>query len=222
LLTFLDEGKFTVYGVWKSQSQDEIVRSNGFVVDSVGGAFPLDSPACQIEHPRTWSCPNLSDDLFYSFDVHTHFSLTADGMATLLVDDTRGERFIAARLFEGGPVLDVAFIKPMWAVDSFGNSAYLIESSGDYDRCRCYMRQYGAAEKVRFRIQSYTSSVLLDDFSTERWITPGMFDKDGIAWFELVKTKNMSSPCHTVTIYQDGEMIGEAVYGNVPLPKELK
>ena len=221
-LTFLDEGKFTVYGVWKSQSQDEIVRSNGFVVDSVGGAFPLDSPACQIEHPRTWSCPNLSDDLFYSFDVHTHFSLTADGMATLLVDDTRGERFIAARLFEGGPVLDVAFIKPMWAVDSFGNSAYLIESSGDYDRCRCYMRQYGASEKVRFRIQSYTSSVLLDDFSTERWITPGMFDKDGIAWFELVKTKNMSSPCHTVTIYQDGEMIGEAVYGNVPLPKELK
>lgn len=221
-LTFLDEGKFTVYGVWKSQSQEEIVRSNGFIVDSVGGAFPLDSPACQIEHPRTWSCPNLSDDLFYSFDVHTHFSLTADGMATLLVDDTRGERFIAARLFEGGPVLDVAFIKPMWAVDSFGNSAYLIESSGDYDRCRCYMRQYGAAEKVRFRIQSYTSSVLLDDFSTERWITPGMFDKDGIAWFELVKTKNMSSPCHTVTIYQDGEMIGEAVYGNVPLPKELK
>ena len=110
----------------------------------------------------------------------------------------------------------------MWAVDSFGNAAYLVESAEDHDRCRCYMRQYGASESVRFRVQTYTSSVLLDDYSTERWLAPPDFDEDGIAWFEFVKARGMSAPCHTVTIFQDGVQIGEAVYGGGTLPEELR
>ena len=148
--------------------------------------------------------------------------MSASGTATLLVGDTRGERLVAARIFEGGPVLDVAKVDPMWAVDSFGNVSYLAKSAADHDRCRCYMRQYGASESVRFRIRSYTSSVLLDDYTTERWITPASFDRDGIAWFELVKTKSMAAACHTVVIYQGNVCIGEAVYGNGTLPEELR
>jgi hypothetical protein len=148
--------------------------------------------------------------------------MSAGGVATLRVDDTRGERIVAARIFDGGPVLDVTRVDPMWAVDSFGNVAYLAKAGEDYDRCRCYLRQYGASPSVMFRIRSYTSSVLLDDYSTERWIGAAAFDLDGIAWYELVKTKKMSAPCHTVVVFQDGVRIGEAVYGNATLPEELR
>ena len=220
--SFASPGLYSVGAVWTPDGGGEPVTSGEIVVKCIGGRFPALPPACQVGVLRQWSCPGLPSDLSYTADAYTRFSVSSDGIATLLVDDTRGDRLVAARISEGGPVLDVARIDPMWAVDSFGNAAYLVESAEDHDRCRCYMRQYGASESVRFRVQAYTSSVLLDDYSTERWLAPPDFDEDGIAWFEFVKARGMSAPCHTVTIFQDGVQIGEAVYGGGTLPEELR
>lgn len=219
---FASPGLYSVGAVWTPDGGGEPVTSGEIVVKCIGGRFPALPPACQVGVLRQWSCPGLPSDLSYTADAYTRFSVSSDGIATLLVDDTRGDRLVAARISEGGPVLDVARIDPMWAVDSFGNAAYLVESAEDHDRCRCYMRQYGASGSVRFRVQAYTSSVLLDDYSTERWLAPPDFDEDGIAWFEFVKARGMSAPCHTVTIFQDGVQIGEAVYGGGTLPEELR
>ena len=219
---FASPGLYSVGAVWTPDGGGEPVASGEIVVKCIGGRFPALPPACQVGVLRQWSCPGLPADLSYTADAYTRFSVSSDGIATLLVDDTRGDRLVAARISEGGPVLDVARIDPMWAVDSFGNAAYLVESAEDHDRCRCYMRQYGASGSVRFRVQAYTSSVLLDDYSTERWLAPPDFDEDGIAWFEFVKARGMSAPCHTVTIFQDGIQIGEAVYGGGTLPEELR
>ena len=219
---FASPGLYSVGAVWTPDGGGEPVASGEIVVKCIGGRFPALPPACQVGVLRQWSCPGLPSDLSYTADAYTRFSVSSDGIATLLVDDTRGDRLVAARISEGGPVLDVARIDPMWAVDSFGNAAYLVESAEDHDRCRCYMRQYGASGSVRFRVQAYTSSVLLDDYSTERWLAPPDFDEDGIAWFEFVKARGMSAPCHTVTIFQDGVQIGEAVYGGGTLPEELR
>ena len=219
---FASPGLYSVGAVWTPDGGGEPVTSGEIVVKCIGGRFPALPPACQVGVLRQWSCPGLPADLSYTADAYTRFSVSSDGIATLLVDDTRGDRLVAARISEGGPVLDVARIDPMWAVDSFGNAAYLVESAEDHDRCRCYMRQYGASGSVRFRVQAYTSSVLLDDYSTERWLAPPDFDEDGIAWFEFVKARGMSAPCHTVTIFQDGVQIGEAVYGGGTLPEELR
>ena len=220
--SFASPGLYSVGAVWTPDGGGEPVTSGEIVVKCIGGRFPALPPACQVGVLRQWSCPGLPSDLSYTADAYTRFSVSSDGIATLLVDDTRGDRLVAARISEGGPVLDVARIDPMWAVDSFGNAAYLVESAEDHDRCRCYMRQYGASGSVRFRVQAYTSSVLLDDYSTERWLAPPDFDEDGIAWFEFVKARGMSAPCHTVTIFQDGVQIGEAVYGGGTLPEELR
>ena len=221
-VVFDSAGEWRVCGVWTSEDGVESVSSGTLRVTCMGGAFPSTPPACFVGQSRQWSCPGLSSRLVYDTDVFTHLSMSANGSATLLVDDTRGERIVAARISDGGPVLDATRIDPMWAVDSFGNVAYLAKAEEDHDRCRCYMRQYGASSSVRFRIRSYTSSVLLDDYSTERWIGPEAFDLDGVAWYELVKTKKMSAPCHTVVVFQDGVRIGEAVYGNGTLPEELR
>ena len=221
-LAFPCPGEWMVGAEWTSGDGAESLSSEVIRVTCIGGAFPSTPPACFVGQARQWSCPDLSPGLVYDTDAYTHLSMTSGGAATLLVDDTRGERVVAARLWEGGPVLDSVRVDPMWAVDSFGNVSYLAKAAEDHDRCRCYLRQYGASPSVRFRIMSYTSSVLLDDYSTERWIGHDAFDRDGIAWFELVKAKSMTSPCHTVGVFQDGVRIGEAVYGNGALPEELR
>lgn len=216
------DGRYAVEAVWTPEGESAQVASSEIAVVCIGGQFPSISPACMVGTPRSWLCPGLSTNVVFSSDAYTHFGMSSVGIAAFTVDDTRGDRLVAARIFEGGPVLDVARIDPMWAVDSFGNVAYLVESTEDHDRCRCYMRQYGASDAVRFRISTYTSSVLLDDYSTVRWLPPSAFDADGVAWFEFIKTGDMASPCHIVAIYQDDVMIGEAVYGNGLLPKELR
>ena len=40
--------------------------------------------------------------------------------------------------------------------------------------------------------------------------------------YERSEARGMSAPCHTVTIFQDGVQIGEAVYGGGTLPEELR
>jgi hypothetical protein len=221
-LLFPYRGEWNVHAVWRDERSGESVTSQTMQVMCVDCSFPSLQPACQVGVPRIWNCPDMTVDLFYDTDMHTSFSINTDGEATILVGDTRGDRWVAARLYEGGPIVDVSRIDPMWAVGSFGNIAYLIESFEDSERCRTYLRQYGASRSVRFRVRSYTSSVVFDDYTTERWITPFDFDRNGIAWFEFLKSKPMASVCHTVEIFQNEVRIGEAVYGNAVLPEELR
>ena len=221
-LLFPYHGEWNVHAVWRDERSGESITSQTMQVMCVDCSFPSLQPACQVGVPRIWNCPDMTVDLFYDTDMHTSFSINTDGEATILVGDTRGDRWVAARLYEGGPIVDVSRIDPMWAVGSFGNIAYLIESFEDSERCRTYLRQYGASRSVRFRVRSYTSSVVFDDYTTERWITPFDFDRNGIAWFEFLKSKPMASACHTVEIFQNDVRIGEAVYGNAVLPEELR
>lgn len=220
-LEFRGTGVCSVRAVWSGPGRMDMT-SGEIYVTCMDGSFPSARPACQVGVVRTWSGPGISPELVCDTDACTHFTVSEAGVARLLVDDTRGDRYLSLRVCEGGPILDVARADPMWFVDSFGNVAYLLESAEDYDRCRCYMRQYGASESVRFRVSAYTSGVLFDDYSVERWFGREAFDREGVAWMEFVKTKEMTSPCHAVEIYDGAERIGEAVYGNGLLPEELK
>ena len=221
-LAFDGSGSFNVQARWTSEDGSESETSESIQVRSVAGSFPESEPACMAGQWREWHCPGLSTNIAFSTDLYTAISQEPNGSVRLKVDDTRGERFVAARLFDGGPVLDVARIAPMWAVDSYGNVAYRIRSTEETDTCRCFMRQYGASDDVEFRLRPYTSSVTLPDFSLERRIRATDFDECGVAFFDLVKAKEMSAACHTVEVYQNGVRIGEAVYGNATRPPEIR
>ncbi|MBQ6137936.1 MAG: hypothetical protein IJI73_11270 [Kiritimatiellae bacterium] len=221
-LEFARPGDFAVRAVWHGSGGTGDVTTGEMSVTCVGGAFPRTSPSCVVGVSRQWRCPGLQPGVAVQTDACTRMTLSEGGLSGLLVDDTRGERRIAARVGEGGPVLDVAHIAPMWAVDSYGNVAYRIRSTDETDTCRCFMRQYGAPNDVEFRLRPYTSSVTLPDFSLERRIRATDFDECGVVFFDLVKAIEMSAACHTVEVYQNGVRIGEAVYGNGTLPPELR
>lgn len=221
-LQFCEAGTWYVQARWIDAQSGECITSHEMRVDCVGGAFPDFRPACQVEIPRNLPCPNISEDLFFESDPYTSFTINRDGSSSILVYDTRGDRMVAARLYKDGPVVDVLHIDPMWVVDSYGNVAYLMESNNGLDRCRTYMRQYGASDSIDFRIRSYASSVLFDDYTSEKWIKASAFDVNGIMWFEFLKTSSTASPCHSVEIYQNGIRIGMATYGDEMLPAELR
>ena len=129
---------------------------------------------------------------------------------------------VTARISEDGPVLDCRPVDPLWVVAAYGNVVYEIMTNEYGKLCRSVMSQQGASESVSFRIQSYLSSVLLDDLTTLRTLGPDSFDEAGHYTYALYKPDAVSAPCHSVFVYQGSVRIGEAVYGNGPMPEEWR
>ena len=215
------EGEFEVVATW-SGPEGEIVRSETLPVSSVGGRFPDERPACLVGAARTWYCPELPSTCVVSGDARTSVGMTAEGALSLSVSDTRGERMVTARISEDGPVLDCRPVDPLWVVAAYGNVVYEIMTNEYGKLCRSVMSQQGASESVSFRIQSYLSSVLLDDLTTLRTLGPDSFDEAGHYTYDLYKPDAVSAPCHSVFVYQGSVRIGEAVYGNGPMPEEWR
>ena len=215
------EGEFEVVATW-SGPEEEIVRSETLPVSSVGGRFPDERPACLVGAARTWYCPELPSTCVVSGDARTSVGMTAEGALSLSVSDTRGERMVTARISEDGPVLDCRPVDPLWVVAAYGNVVYEIMTNEYGKLCRSVMSQQGASESVSFRIQSYLSSVLLDDLTTLRTLGPDSFDEAGHYTYDLYKPDTVSAPCHSVFVYQGSVRIGEAVYGNGPMPEEWR
>ena len=211
---------YSVVAVW--HDDETRVESPALVVTSVAGGFAAERPACLVGVTRTWQCPDLPGDCAVSGDEHTAVGWSSRGVLNLRVDDTRGDRFVTARIEEGGAVLDVAQVDPLWAVAAYGNVVYSIETNAYGTLCRAVMAQCGASPSVSFRIQSYLSSVLLDDLTASRTIGSEAFDDNGRYAYDLIKPASVSAPCHSVYIYQGSVRIGEAVYGNGPMPEEWR
>ena len=221
-LKFAFPGTYSVQTVWRSADATVApVFSKGSTVSVVGGEFPSLAPACVVGTEREWKCPDLPTDVFIEGDSRTHVVRQTDISLSLLATDTRGDRIVTARLWKDGPVLDAVRIHPLWAVADYGNVSYAMRTNDHGTVCRNYLMQYGADSTVRFEVRSYTSSVLLDDFSLKRAVFVEAFDSDGRYSYDLIKPDTIAAPCHLVHIYQDGEWIGEAVYGNGKLPEEL-
>ena len=211
---------YSVVAVW--HDDETRVESPALVVTSVAGGFAAERPACQVGVTRTWLCPDLPGDCAVFGDEHTAVEWSSRGVLNLRVDDTRGDRFVTAWIEEGGAVLDVAQVDPLWAVAAYGNVVYSIETNAYGTLCRAVMAQCGASPSVSFQIQSYLSSVLLDDLTAFRMIGTAAFDDNGRYVYDLIKPDSVSAPCHSVFIYQGSVKIGEAVYGNGSMPEEWR
>lgn len=216
------EGDFDVVSYWECDGGEEEGRTASFHVRALGGTFAAERPACLVGVVRRWGCPRLPEDCVLEADERTLIGRTESGALSLAVLDTRGERMVTARISEGGPVLDCRKVEPLWAVAACGNIAYAIETNEYGTLCRSVLSQRGAAADVRFKIESYLASVLLDDFTTHRMIGIDSFDAAGHYTYDLIKPDSVPSPCHSVFVYQGAEMIGEAVYGDGPMPEEWK
>lgn len=220
-LAFDSDGTYEVVAVW-SDGENEEVESDTIEVLCMGGTMPDAAPACIVEKPRQWDCPELPHDCFMETDLRTHISHVTNTTWSLLADDTRGDRIVTARICEDGPILDSTRLNPLWAVDSYGDACYIISTNDTKTLCRLFLVQGWASDDVDFRIRPYSSSVTFSDLTIEKWINASTFDADGMIWYDMIKPKTMSSPCHLVHVYQDGVLIGEAVYNNAAQPQELQ
>ena len=221
-LAFECDGEHQVVSVWTSAEDVEEAESPAIIVECIGGSLPEEAPACVVGTARVWDCPELATNCVMETDLRTHIAYSTNTTWTLLADDTRGDRVVTARISDGGPILDSTRINPLWAVDSYGDACYIISTNETKTLCRLFLVQGWAPEDVSFRLRPYSSSVTFGDLTIEKWLSASQFDADGMAWYDMLKPKTMSSPCHLVHIYQDGILIGEAVYNNATQPAELR
>ena len=213
-------GDYDVVAKWIDDGA--VADSAFFRVEAISGRLPSARPVCLVGSTRSWSCPDLPASCVVNGDERTSVSRPSSGALRLTVSDTRGERMVTARIGDGGPVLDCRYVDSLWAVAAYGNIVYSVATNDYGTVCRCLLSQRGASEDVRFRIESYTSSVLLDDLTTSRMVDSRSFDAAGHYAYDLIKPDSVSSPCHSVFVYQGGQRIGESVYGNGKLALEWR
>lgn len=221
MFSFEADGTYQVIAVW-SDGESEEVESDAMEVVCMGGEMPDTAPACIVEKSRLWDCPDLPHECFMETDLRTHISHVTNTTWSLLVDDTRGDRVVTARICEDGPILDSKRLNPLWAVDSYGDALYIAKTNDTKTICLTCLVQGWAPDDVDFRVRPYSSSVTFEDLTVEKWFNATDFDANGCKWFYMTMPRTMSSPCHLVHIYQDGVLLGEAVYVDSAIPSELK
>ena len=219
ILRFQDAGVFEVSARCVSRGGTRI--SGTTAVSVVGGSFPGYAPACLAGVPRAWPCPDLPADCELEGDPYTDIA-RIDGVVEISASDTRGEHVVAARIRGGGPVVATAAVAPFWAVASYGNQCLAVETNEYGTLCRMAVSQQGAPESAVFRIQSYMSSVLFDDFALSRDVPAEAFDRFGHYAYDLLKPDAVPAPCHGIHVYQEGSYVGEAAYGGGELPEEWR
>lgn len=155
-------------------------------------------------------------------DLRTHVAHSSGSTWSLLADDTRGDRVVTARVSADGPILDSVRLNPFWAVDSYGNASYRVATNETHKISMTCLVQGWAPCDIEFRVTPYSSSVTFEDLSIEKWFAASDFDADGCMWFYMTRPNRMSAACHLVHVYQNGILIGEAVYADSAIPNELK
>lgn len=220
MLVFDCDGEYEVAAIWSDGEGEE--ESAAINVECIGGSLPESSPACIVGTARNWECPDILTNCVMEADLRTHISYSTNSTWTLLADDTRGDRVVTARISEDGPILGSTRLNPLWAVDSYGDACYIAMTNDTRTLCLTCLVQGWAPADVDFRVRPYSSSVTFHDLTVDKWFSASDFDSDGCVWFYMNMPRTMSSPCHLVHVYQDGVLIGEAVYSDSAIPAELK
>jgi len=216
-LCFTNAGTHSLSAVWTDGAASV---TSALEVVCVSGAFPEEPPACQIGVARAWTCPGVPADCPVETDRFTTLDRAAGRLRT---DDSRGDRVLVARAFEGGPVLASTFLAPFWAQAAADGEMWIVEALEDAHVWRNRLVTMGVPDTVGIELRVYVSGVLFDDLTILRQIAPSDLDDAGEYVFDLIKPDRLgSSACHTVVFKQGGVQIGEACYSGLLLPDELK
>jgi hypothetical protein len=206
-------GEYIVTGAFTPKDQAGTPQSRGLTVKVVGYQFPND-PLCWVGHQRTWDLTNMAPEVSLQADSRLMFEQTAvlgdTGRRMALITDTDEPRYVLARLGQGGPVLSSAKAAGMEVFSSA--ETYLREVQTYPDGTRLVETVVVVDQLppgVVIQLDIFVGGVTFEDGTTSLRLTAADFDSLGqcrvrFLWPAGVQT----SVCHTVTVYQGGEVIG--------------
>jgi hypothetical protein len=221
-VAFTAPGEYWVEAVW-TDGEGNAVAAEPLAVTVVSASFPAVPAACLLGVARTWDCPELPDGVRVESDARVAVSRPAPGRLSLRVSDTREDHVLVARTHAGGPILDAVRLDPFWVQAAADGEFWIIERYESSQLWECPIVTMNVPPTVDILLKVYVGGVVFDDFTVERWIALADLDAAGEYKLRLIHPNSVtSSACHTVKLYQDGALVGEAYYSGMQLPDELR
>jgi hypothetical protein len=205
---FTASGDYTVIGRFSNAA----VQTNASIRISVrGGGFAPDLTAA-VGATRTWDCPAIPTEATIVYDDDLTLSskpLEGGGLRFSLKTAVSDQRYIAARLGEDGPILDVAKVTGIKA-DISGAWRLQSYTMNDGFTEMCSLRlNIGPVipDDITVRISIWPAGVTFDDGTRVRILTASDFNEMGEYTYSFL-VPFFTPRCHFVTIYSNGVDIG--------------
>jgi hypothetical protein len=183
-------------------------------VKVVGSAF-AGSPAAWTGRERMWDCPNLAAEAVLDHDAKTQ--LTADSTANqtgrrFRLKVTEGEdRWVVARLGQGGPILASALIRGIDILGVSESGAFYGEKYADGS---CLVETAVAQSRVfpdvTVPVEIVVGGVMFEDGTLLKTLQARDFDETGLAILHFIMPPGtQTSNCHVMKAFHTQVYLGE-------------
>lgn len=218
VMTFNEAGTYTLTGRYlspgssggKGRHQD---AEGTVTVEVVDYQFNRDNVACWVGWGREWALPAVPAGVKFQFDDRLSSGTLSEENGTqyarIYVDDNQ-ERYLAARLEENGPVLDVQPIDGFGLYSSTKTQVSLIREYEDGTRLYdLLVVTTPVRSDVELRANIFVAGVLFEDGTVTKTITAADYDELGQVHVRFLKAPEVqTSICHNLSAYQNNEFIG--------------
>ena len=203
------------YGFLNGVADDGVYNSGNtqtneflLIVEVVDASFGND-PYAVSGVTRSWSCPNISTNLFIESD--TGLSLSGIPMeeggsefSLLLSGDT--EKTVLARLAEDGPVVDRATVYPF----SYESQGYFRVVSTFADGSSLVMFTISLSdvpEDLVIEMSVLTAGCTFEDGTLSMTLIADDFDESGTATYYMIRSAGVEPTCHQILLMQSDDLI---------------
>jgi hypothetical protein len=206
---------------WQPATGAAITRT--LTINVYGGSLPAAVPACQLGRARSWLIPGLTPGAKLETASGLSVSLTGNTNATLNASSAYTDHYVLLRAGTGGPILDSRRVVPFWvqsAVDSYLNVIEVRKTSQVWEG---RIVTFGVPAGTEIELRIFVGGVTFDDLTIVRRVSGASLNQAAEYRYLMIHPNSVSSSsCHTIRSYQYGILLGDAYFGGVGLPADLK
>ncbi len=212
--TFDQPGVYTVTGTYTSTRGRGSVLHGTIEVEVVAAAFSRD-PAAGLDAPVVWKNPLLPEPLTLEHDqglILTRLPLSPGETGTTLRLLTRnlGLSLVAARLYPGGPIVDLALVTGLRANSNNRTAVDLLQTYPDGSRLiGTPIILSEITPDTRVEVEIFVNGVTFEDGTTLKVFTAGDFDEFGRVYVKFIHPAGLATSfCHRIHVYRGEHYLG--------------
>ncbi|MFZ2654355.1 MAG: hypothetical protein WAX69_05525, partial [Victivallales bacterium] len=204
-------GTFAVTGTYTAP--DGTVQSGSITVKAIAYDFALPEQICWAGKTRYIDVAKVPQEVVLENDPRIFFSLSSNYAATdrySLTTDQNEDRYIVARLGQGGPVLAALMAKGFAVYSSHETYVQFIEKYADGSSVyEMAVVSSPLHQEELVNLSIFVSGVVFDDGHTSKTLQASDFNDAGVAKVRFVQSaSSTTSVCHSCSVYQGSTVVG--------------
>lgn len=209
-------------GTWILSADPENGITQTHIFQVMRGVFPANEVALMPGVTRSWPCPQISNTALISSDAAV--SVTKKGSNIVLTTkDILTPHYLVSRVYENGPILDSAKIRPFWLRAIPNGVMYHTEDMEGVKVIEDDVYTFNVPTNLTLKSSIVLSGPTFDDYTLIKHESASVVDFADhwkLRFFQPETSK--ASVCHSVQVLQDGVLIGDALNNVSTMPEEVK